>query len=294
MSRYSDPDRGHRLDHDAFAFGYFRNAVYRHWDPYEDIPATLLDQDRDRLIAREQTEAEFDGLRRTLALFGAGEEAVTEDLAPLAIRLNEVEKEMFVIDPVAEACGFEVTAPTDERYFNADYTELFDRTETAMAKLLSDDSPEALVEAYCHYHLAVESVLAQTGYYGLQGSFSPSGPDLTVDGEPVHLEGLVEGISRVRSDEGRHVGFGMHEVQRLVAEGVDAALVDDTLSELLPLVAGTVSTPPDVEAGIDEAALVAYASEKLQRRIEIITDREATIPPVEELVNVAGREGAAD
>ena len=315
MSRYSDSDRGHRLDHDAFAFGYFQNAVYRHWDPYEDIPATLLDQDRDRLIAREQTEAEFDGLRRTLALFGAGEEAVTEDLAPLAIRLNEVEKEMFVttqlyeeakntaffdrywrevIDPVAEACGFEVTAPTDERYFNADYTELFDRTETAMAKLLSDDSPEALVEAYCHYHLAVESVLAQTGYYGLQGSFSPSGPELTVDGEPVHLEGLVEGITRVRSDEGRHVGFGMHEVQRLVAEGVDAALVDDTLSELLPLVAGTVSTPPDVEAGIDEAALVAYASEKLQRRIEIITDREATIPPVEELVTVAGREGAAD
>jgi ribonucleoside-diphosphate reductase beta chain len=316
MSRYSDPDRGHRLDHDDFAFGYFRNAVYRHWDPYEDIPDDLLAQDRDRLIDREQTAAEFDGLRRTLALFGAGEEAVTEDLAPLAIRLDEVEKEMFVttqlyeeakhtaffdrywrevVDPVAEARGFEVTAPTDERYFNDDYVELFDRTEAAMATLLTDDSPEALVEAYCHYHLAVESVLAQTGYYGLQGSFSPSGPDLSVDGEPVHLEGLVEGISRVRSDEGRHVGFGMHEVQRLVGEGVDPALVDDTLSELLPLVAGTVSTPPDVASGIDEAALVAYASEKLQRRIEIITDREATIPPVEELVEVAGgREGAAD
>ncbi|MFC7233856.1 ribonucleoside-diphosphate reductase [Halosegnis marinus] len=317
MNRYSDPDRGHRLDPDSFASGYFRNAVYRHWDPYEDIPDDLLAQDRERLTERDQTEAEFDGLRRTLALFGAGEEAVTEDLAPLAIRLDDVEKEMFVtsqlyeeakhtaffdrywrdvIDPVAEACGFEVTAPTDGRYFNEGYVELFDRTEAAMADLLSDDSPEALAKAYCHYHLAVESVLAQTGYYGIQGSFSPSGPDLPVVGEPVHLEGLVEGITRIRSDEGRHVGFGMHEVQRLVGEeGVDPSLVQETLMELLPLVASTVEDPEGAEAGIDSNALVNYASEKLARRIEVITDREADIPPVDELVRVeGGREGAAD
>jgi ribonucleoside-diphosphate reductase beta chain len=303
-----------RLDPDSFASGYFRNAVYRHWDPYEDIPEGLLEQDRQRLVDRDQTEAEFDGLRRTLALFGAGEEAVTEDLAPLSMRLDDVDKQLFVssqiyeeakhtaffdrywrevVDPVAEACGFEVTAPTDDRYFNDDYVELFDRTEAAMAELLSDGSSEALVRAYCHYHLAVESVLAQTGYYGIQGSFSPSGPDIETVGEPVHLEGLVEGITRIRSDEGRHVGFGMHEVQRLVAEeGVDPGLVDDTLSELLPLVAGTVDDP---NSGVDSTALVAYASEKLQRRIEIITDREAEIPPVEELVRVeGGREGAAD
>jgi len=314
MSRYTDESRTMRLDPDSFASGYFRNAVYRHWDPYDDIPEELLEQDRERLVARDQTEMEFDGLRRTLALFGAGEEAVTEDLAPLSMRLDDVNKQMFVssqlyeeakhtaffdrywrevVDPAAEACGFEVTAPTDDRYFNDDYVELFDRTEAAMANLLDDDSPEALARAYCHYHLAVESVLAQTGYYGIQGSFSPSGPDVETVGEPVHLEGLVEGITRIRSDEGRHVGFGMHEVQRLVAEeGVDPALVDDTLSELLPLVAGTVDDPND---GVDSTALVAYASEKLQRRIEIITDREAEIPPVEELVRVeGGREGAAD
>jgi len=314
MTRYGDESRTMRLDPDSFAGGYFRNAVYRHWDPYEDIPEELLEQDRVRLVDRDQTELEFDGLRRTLALFGAGEEAVTEDLAPLSMRLDDVDKQLFVssqlyeeakhtaffdrywrevIDPVAEECGFEVTAPTDDRYFNDDYVELFDRTESAMANLLSDDSPEALARAYCHYHLAVESVLAQTGYYGIQGSFSPSGPDIETVGEPVHLEGLVEGITRIRSDEGRHVGFGMHEVQRLVAEeGVDPTLVDDTLSELLPLVAGTVDDP---NSGVDSTALVAYASEKLQRRIEIITDREAEIPPVEELVRVeGGREGTAD
>jgi ribonucleoside-diphosphate reductase beta chain len=314
MSRYSDDTRTHRLDPDSFAGGYFRNAVYRHWDPYEDIPQELLERDRERLTAREQTEQEFDGLRRTLALFGAGEEAVTEDLAPMAYVLDDVDKQMFlttqlyeeakhtaffdrywreVVDPVAEACGFEVTAPTDERYFNEDYVELFDRTEAAMANLLEDDSPESLARAYCHYHLVVESVLAQTGYYGIQATWSPTGPDLPVEGEFVHLEGLIEGITRVRSDEGRHVGFGMREVQRLIAEeGVDPDIVQETLQNLLPLVTGTVQNP---ETDIDSTELVSYASEKLSRRVEIITDSEAELPPVEELVHVeGGRNVSAD
>jgi ribonucleoside-diphosphate reductase beta chain len=314
MNRYSDTGRTMRLDPDSFASGYFQNAVYRHWDPYRDIPDELLEGDRERLVERDQTEAEFDGLRRTLALFGAGEEAVTEDLAPMSIALDDVDKQMFlssqiyeeakhtaffdrywrdVVNPVAEARGFEVTNPTDERYFNDSYVELFDRTESAMHRLLEDDSPEALARAYCHYHLVVESVLAQTGYYGIQGTWSPTGPDVEVQGEPVHLEGLVEGITRIRSDEGRHVGFGMHEVQRLIAdEGVDPGIVQETLQDLLPLVAGIVDDPT---TDVDSTYLVEYATEKLQRRIEIITDREARIPPIEELVHVeGGRDVSAD
>ncbi|MWG36354.1 ribonucleoside-diphosphate reductase [Halomarina oriensis] len=314
VTRYTDATRTHRLDPDSFAGGYFRNAVYRHWDPYEDISQSLLEQDRERLIARDQTEAEFDGLRRTLALFGAGEEAVTQDLAPMAYVLDDVDEQMFlttqlyeeakhtaffdrywreVVDPVAEACGFEVTAPTDERYFDEEYVELFDRTEAAMERLLTDERPEALARAFCHYHLVVESVLAQTGYYGIQSAWSPSGPDVAVEGEPVHLEGLIEGITRVRSDEGRHVGFGMRAVQRLIAEeGVDPDVVQETLQDLLPLVTGTVQNP---DSDVDSADLVAYASEKLARRVEIITDSEAELPPVEELVHVeGGRDVSAD
>jgi ribonucleoside-diphosphate reductase beta chain len=105
------------------------------------------------------------------------------------------------------------------------------------------------------------------------------------EGEPVYLEGLVEGIARIRSDEGRHVGFGMQEVQRLVGEGVDPAIVEDTLGELLPLVAGTVENP---DSEIDSMMLVEYATEKLGRRIEIITDTDADLPPVEEFVHIEG------
>jgi ribonucleoside-diphosphate reductase beta chain len=85
----------------------------------------------------------------------------------------------------------------------------------------------------------------------------------------------------------------MHEVQRLIAEeGVDPGIVQETLQELLPLVAGIVDDPT---TDVDSTYLVEYATEKLQRRIEIITDREAQIPPIEELVHVeGGRDVSAD
>jgi ribonucleoside-diphosphate reductase beta chain len=309
MSRYADTSRTLRLDPDSFAGGYFRNAVYRHWDPYEDVPDALLQQDRERLAASDMTEDEFQGLRAALAKFGAGEEAVTEDLAPLMMVLEDIDDQLFVssqiyeeakhtvffdrywrevIDPAAEALGYEVTRPTDERYFNDDYVELFDRTEAAMALLLEEDTPENRARAFCHYHLAVESVLAQTGYYGLSGLFGERGGPEYEETPGVILEGLVEGITRIRSDEGRHVGFGMNQVRDLIQRGAVASeVVQDTLQELLPLVAGAVQSEFGQEGrGADPAVLIGYASEKLAMRIEIITDAEADIPPVEELVRI--------
>lgn len=310
MTQIRDTDRTHRLDPSSFEGGYFRNAVYRHWDPYADIPDELLEQDRQRLLESEQSEPAFDGLRRTLALFGAGEESVTEDLTPLLLATDDVNKQLFltsqlyeeakhtqffdrywrdVINPVAQERGFEVTNPTDQRYFNEDYVALFEKTERTMNRLLTEDSPTNRARAYCHYHLIVESVLAQTGYYGIQSSYSPTGADL-YPGEPIHLEGLIEGITRIRSDEGRHVGFGMHEVQRLIAEdGVDPEIVRSTLQELLGHVAGALDyTDNDEDRPVDNTPLIEYATEKTTRRIEIITDADADLPPVEELVHVDG------
>lgn len=317
MSRYADPNRDQRLDPDSFAGGYFRNAVYRHWDPYDDISDELLTQDRERIIAADMTETEFEALRASLAKFGAGEEAVTEDLAPLMLVLEDINEQMFlssqiyeeakhtqffdrywreVIDPAAEKRGWEVTRPTDDRYFNEDYEALFDKTERAMHRLVEDESPEALARAFCHYHLAVESVLAQTGYWGLQASYSADGPEnwnIDDEADQLILEGLIAGITRIRSDEGRHVGFGMQKVRHLVQEvGVDEAVVQETLQELLPHIAGTVQT--EFDTGQDPTPLIEYASDKLSMRINVITDREAEVPPVEELVHIEGAERAAD
>jgi ribonucleoside-diphosphate reductase beta chain len=311
MTRYADQSRSLRLDPESQSGGYFRHAVYNHWDPYEDIPESLLEQDRERLMAADDdeiSEAAFDDLRQSVALFGAGEEAVTEDLAPLMLVLESIDDQMFlssqiyeeakhtqffdrywrdVIDPVAEHHGMEVTAPTDERYFMPAYEQLFDDTEAAMHKLLEpgEDTPENRVRAYCHYHLTVESVLAQTGYYGLTNALSDSNVEITQPEAPdLELDGLVEGISYIRSDEGRHVGFGMHKVQQHLAEdGVDEQVVRSTLQELMPHVAGIVSYSDEL---VDPIPLVEYAREKLTRRIEIITNADAEIPDVEELVKL--------
>jgi ribonucleoside-diphosphate reductase beta chain len=308
MSRYADDTREMRLDPEGRVGGYFKHAVYNHWDPYEDIADELLETDRDRMKEADTVDEEgFDDLRQSVALFGAGEEAVTEDLAPLSIALDDIDDQMFissqiyeeakhtaffdrywreVINPVAEHHGLEVTAPTDDRYFMPGYNELFDGTEAAMHELLEEDTPENRVRAYCHYHLTVESVLAQTGYYGLTSSFSDGGGDILVDDAPdfPDLPGLVEGIGYIRSDEGRHVGFGMYKVQQHLAEDdVDEQVVQGTLQELMPYVAEIVSYSEDF---IDAAPLVEYARDKLTRRIEIITDAQAEIPPVDELVEI--------
>ena len=316
MTQIRDTSREMRIDPDSFAGGYFRNAVYRHWDPYEDISEELLQQDRQRLIDSDIDFEQFEAFRASVAKFGAGEEAVTEDLAPLMLTLEDINDQMFVssqiyeeakhtqffdrywrtvINPVAEAKEWEVTAPTDQRYFPEEYIELFDRTEEAMHRLLEEDTPENRAKAFCHYHLVVESVLAQTGYYGLQASFSDAGPDDwgdEVDTEDIYLDGLIEGITRIRSDEGRHVGFGMNKVQGLIAEeGVDPDIVQGILTDLLPLVAGTVQT--EFDTGADPAPLIEYAQEKLSKRIEIITDADAELPPVEELVKIEGADDPA-
>ena len=306
----TDDRLGMQLDDDALSQEYFTNAVYRHWDPGA---IKGLETDYDRLVEWNPGVEEFEALRRTVARFGAGEESVTEDLMPLAQVTEDINDQMFlasqiyeeakhtkffdrywreVIDPVAEELGFERTAPTADRYFNAQYNELFERTEAAMHRLLTQDTPENRVEAYSHYHLATESVLAQTGYYGIQSSFSDSGSDEVTDEQFAKLPGLVNGITKIRSDEGRHVGFGMSKVREYVQEGaVDEAVVQETLQELLPFVAGTVN---DLGENMNPDPLVEYATDKLSRRIEIIADADADIPPVDELVDIEGSAAASD
>jgi ribonucleoside-diphosphate reductase beta chain len=309
MTQVEDASRDMRLDPDSFAQGYFKNAVYRHWDPY-DIEG--LEEDREKIIETAPSEEEFDTLRTSIARFGAGEEAVTEDLMPLGMVLEDINDQMFlssqiyeeakhtqffdrywreVVNPAEEALGFDVTRPTDQRFFNDHYVALFDKTEEAMERLLEDDSPEAQVRAYCHYHLVVESVLAQTGYYGFQSAFSDTGSDEVAVKDWPNAEGLVSGIEKIRSDEGRHVGFGMQKVRGYVQDGtVDEAVVQETLQELMTHVAGTFS---DLTVGINPAPLVEYSRDKLTRRIEIITTAEAEIPGVDELVRLDTDEGPA-
>ena len=291
------------------SYRYYRNAVEGHWDPYE----IDLEEDRKSLVAMaddvDWTEKEVRDstniLRSALAMFGAGEESVTEDLAPLATALDTIEDQMFVttqmyeeakhadffdrywrevVNPAEETVGMEVTSPHEDRWYADEYLELFEREEEAMGRLVEDDTPENRVRAYAHYHLTVEGILAQTGYWGLTKNFDGTKDDLP------HLPGLVKGIKRIRGDEARHVGFGMRQVKEAIHEGgVDENVLHDTLGEIVPLVQKTVmyvwdavDDPADFP-GTGPGRLAEYAADRHQGRMKQMLDDDATIPEIEKL-----------
>jgi ribonucleoside-diphosphate reductase beta chain len=284
-----------QIDEASRSHRYYRHAVENHWDPH----AVDLSADVDPLVGVD--DAVFDQLRLFLARFGAGEQAVTEDLSPLAVRADDPADSMFltsqlyeeakhldffdrywreVIHPTEDERGVERSYPTEDRWFNDDYLSLFDRNEAAMRRLLDDDSPENRVKAYCHYHLTIEGILAQTGYYIMSACFD----DSEYDAMPT-LPGLVAGVTSIRGDEGRHVGFGMTKLKDLLAEGVDPQVVHDTVTELMPLVHGIV-TDVTGDFGPDPAEFVEYATEKHLQRMQQITNASAEIPDVERLVTL--------
>jgi ribonucleoside-diphosphate reductase beta chain len=301
----SDVDHGLQLDRDSRGTRYYRNAVERHWDPFE----IDLDTDRERLASylgeADDPDQLFDMFRMSVARFGAGEQAVTEDLAPLATVLDDLDDQMFittqiyeeakhtdffdrywreVVNPVEEAVGLDRSVPTDSRWFNAEYDELFERNERAMHRLLDAPTPENFARAYSHYHLVIEGILAQTGYYGLQQTFAPDQyPELP------HLPGLTEGFTKIRQDEGRHVGFGMAKLKGLVTEeSVDPQLLDDTVTELMPLVNEIAANEDEqfTDRGITPAELQEFATEKHVERMRQIRDADAEIPDVETLTRL--------
>jgi ribonucleoside-diphosphate reductase beta chain len=303
-----DSTRHLQLDRESRGTRYYRNAVERHWDPF-DID---LETDRERLISylegEDRAEAMLDSMRMGVARFGAGEQAVTEDLAPLATALDDLDDQMFlttqiyeeakhtdhfdrywreVIHPVEEALGFEPSSPTDDRWFNDAYHDLFERNEEATHRLLEDPTPENFARAYCHYHLVIEGILAQTGYYGMQQSYAEDNhTDLP------HLPGLYEGFTKIRQDEGRHVGFGMAKLKELVAEeGVDPHLLDETVNDILPFVNKIAANPEDqyVEnVGPQPAELQQFATEKHVERMEQIKDAAEDVPDLESLTELEG------
>nr|WP_241430247.1 MULTISPECIES: ribonucleoside-diphosphate reductase [Halococcus] len=229
---------------------------------------------------------------------------MTTDLAPLAVALDEFEDQLFVttqlyeeakhadffdrywrevIHPAEDDRGQERSSPTDERWFPAEYDELFERNERAMARLLDDDTPENRAKAYSHYHMTVEGILAQTGYYGLTRQFdADTYPDLP------HLPGLVAGLTSIRSDEGRHVGFGMAKLKALIrTERVDPAVVEETVGDLLPLVQASIPSHEPDGPGVTPTELVEYATTKHEQRMRQITTASEQIPDVEELTALA-------
>ena len=273
------------LDTGLTSFTYYRNAVERGWDP----SAIDLSEDVETLVRLHDDEPGVAALLKgTVAKFGAGEEAVTEDLAPLAVVLERTEDQMFVttqmydeakhvdffdrywrevVNVAERRAGITETSPDDDRWFPDEYDELFEREERAMHRLLEEDSRENRAAAFCHYHMTVEGVLAGTGYWWLTRNFGEDGV--------AHLPGLVEGVERIRGDEGRHVGFGVNKLKEYVEDGMNPGVVDSTVNPLIGLVQSSLRNAERVNVDPDRLTVardgvVEYAAEKHAERLSQI------------------------
>jgi ribonucleoside-diphosphate reductase beta chain len=274
------------------------------WDP----AAIELDADRRDWAGLGATEREF--ILRTLALFQAGEEAVTIDLLPLIDAIateGRIEEELYLtsflweeakhveffrrwLDEVAEARG-DLWGYATESYRTLFLAEL----PEAMGALRTDRSPVAQIRASTTYNMVIEGVLAETGYHGFRESLQATG----------RLPGLLAGITLVARDESRHLRYGVYLLNRLMAAtpgGWD--VMNGRMNELLGPAMGVVSEfwehfdPDDGPFGQTMHKFLDFASAMFDRRMRVLErDRGKALADIERatLADIAAeeREGEA-
>ncbi|MBM7660115.1 ribonucleoside-diphosphate reductase beta chain [Bacillus mesophilus] len=220
---------------DTLPFRLFQKAKrFGVWDP-ADIDLTQ-DQKDWAAFNPEQKEA----ILRLISQFQAGEEAVTRDLLPLMMVIakeGRLEEEMYLTTFLFEEAKHTeffrlVLNAIGEhgdltRYHSPTYNTIFNEIlPTAMERLETDHSAEALAEASTVYNMFVEGVLAETGYYSFYQSLEKAGA----------MPGLLQGIGLLKRDEGRHIAYGTFLLQRLISEQPHIFdLVASKMEQLTPL-----------------------------------------------------------
>jgi ribonucleoside-diphosphate reductase beta chain len=282
-----------RLDPASLALRDYHKAKRLLWDPRD------LDLTQDRADWAALTPREQGLLRQAVRLFAGGETAVTQDLAPLLVALRPagaLEDTMFVTAQLCEESKHveffarfteevleadspdsptpfpekegEVDSPppSGERSHTPHYVALFTELTIALDALLADQSAAAVVRAVTSYHLAIEGVLAETGYYGF----------FTALRRRAILPGFTRGIELVQRDEARHIAFGLDLLSRhLAAEPALWTVVQIQLDRLLPLVQGVFTDLllphlPAIPFGLDLDELLTYLIGQFSARLQVL------------------------
>ncbi|MGB0389076.1 MAG: R2-like ligand-binding oxidase [Ardenticatenaceae bacterium] len=249
------------------------------WNPND------LDLTQDKIDFANMSELEQDWVKRQIALFVGGEEAVTLDLLPLITVIakeGRIEEEMFLTTflfeeakhldfftgYVAEVIGETSTLNLDQHH-SENYKAIFHHAlPTSLRALETDPSPAAQVRASITYNMVVEGVLAETGYNNWFQALQKGN----------RLPGLQEGIRLLKQDESRHIAYGVFLLSRLIVE--DDSLwdvVEATFAELMPRAMGFIQdgvarygseTLPFELDSEENAAFMRRQYEKRYARIE--------------------------
>jgi ribonucleoside-diphosphate reductase beta chain len=255
-----------RLYHKAKKFGV--------WDP-RDIDFTQDKKDWRALRPKDQ-----ENFLRVLSMFQAGEEAVTVDLLPLISAIAQegrLEEELYLTTFLFEEAKHteffrrfldEVVGERGDlaRFHTPSYRKIFyEELPNAMNRLHRDTSPAAIAEASVTYNMIVEGVLAETGYYIFFETMSKNGK----------LPGLIKGISYLKTDESRHIGYGTYLLQRLICEHEEVwPVVYNRLSGFIPTLVDFMKEnfdPANLPEGLDYNEFLNYSSKQLSVRIEILS-----------------------
>jgi len=252
------------------------------WNPSE-IELTRDRHDWDALSAVEQ-----DLILRLLAMFVAGEEAVTLDLLPLIqviAREGRLEEEMFLTSFLYEESKHtdffrrildEVTSPSPSgrgvrgegeihdltSYHTDNYRTIFYAAlPAALSALEADSTPAAQIRASVTYNMIVEGVLAETGYHAFYSMLERN--DL--------MPGLRKGIGLLKQDESRHIAYGIYLLSRLVAENPNEwDTLETQMNSLLPSAIGVIGDAfaayEVVPFGLVEEDFVNYAMDQFSAR----------------------------
>ena len=260
--------------------------LYRRWESQQwsvgDLDFTL-----DREDWLKATELDRKATLWSHRLFFNGEERVTATLAPFVWAAPTPEIEIFLSTQMVDEARHTVffdrwwreVVGTDSKNLkdllveirpdtNEGYNTLFyDRLPSTAQRMATDPKDfDAFVEGVTIYHIIVEATIALTGQRFELESMRDLG---TTD------RGFYRGFTAVARDESRHVSFGIKVLQEAVRENPErfAPLIQRTLVECLPLVAGTLD-PPDptyiTEFGHTESEILQFAMDSLNKRLRAI------------------------
>jgi len=263
---------GGGLDHDSLPMQLYQKAKKLGiWDPQD------LDMSADRGHWMSLTEPERDVLTRLLAMFQAGEEAVTLDLIPLMRTVaseGRLEEEIYLTTFLFEEAKHveffqriftEVVQDTSDlsHYHTPSYKELFyEALPAALNRLETDSSPAAQVAASVTYNMVVEGTLAETGYHAFY----------TVLEERGIMPGVTEGIRLLQRDESRHIAYGIHLISRLIEEDPELmGVFQSSMSDLMPMAMASITELfacyDPMPFGLKEEDFVQFAMDQFGKRM---------------------------
>lgn len=257
------------------------------WDPQD------LDFSNDAADWRSFTDVERDFLLRTVALFQAGEQGVTNDLLPLIMAIADegrIEEEIFLTSFLWEEAKHveffrrwldEVAVAREdlEHYLTPSYRQLFFvELPGSLNALKTDHSVEAQIRASVTYNMIIEGVLAETGYHGFRVSLEANGK----------MPGLLDGIRLTARDESRHIRYGVFLLNRLInqsATGWD--VMNRRMNELLAPALAVVSEFWDnydennAPFGQKMDTFIEFASTQFDKRMRVLErDRGKSIDEI--------------